>query len=230
MERHHELRWGGLAGIGFVVLSLLAYFVPGAPERVDSETGVIGAYVSDNRQMILFAALLWSAAAVLLLWFAAAFSEAIRERAWRSDVHLALLAGAVLVAGGIFVNAALLATAAWGVDLRSAELTVMLYQTSAVLVTVIGIASALPLAAAGVGVMRTQLMPDWLGYFAFLAAIVSIVGAFGIFVEDGAMVPGGPVMSLIPLLVAAGWVLCGSYYMVREQLPEVAGVRPMQQV
>jgi hypothetical protein len=36
-------------------------------------------------------------------------------------------------------------------------------------------------------------------------------------------------MSLIPLLAAAAWVLCGSYYMVREQLPKVAGVQPMPQ-
>jgi hypothetical protein len=95
------------------------------------------------------------------------------------------------------------------------------------MVTLIGFASALPLTAAGLGVIRTHLMPNWLGYFAFLAALVSVIGAFGIFVETGAFVPGGPIMALIPLLVAAAWVLCGSYFMVREHLPEVAGVQPM---
>jgi hypothetical protein len=229
MEKHHELRWGGLAGIGFVALALLAYFVPGVPERVDSESTVIVAYVADNREALLVAALMWSAAAVLLLWFAAAFSEAVRQRAERTDVHLALLAGAVLVAGAVFANAALLGATAYGVDTRSADLTVVLYEGGAVLMTVIGFAAAFPLAAAGIGVLRTRLMPDWLGYFAFLAALVSVIGAFGIFAEEGALVPGGPVMTLVPLLVAAAWVLCGSYFMVREHLPEVAGVEPMPQ-
>jgi hypothetical protein len=229
MEQHHELRWGGLAGFGFVALALIAYFIPGVPERVDSDAGTISSYVADSRDALLIAALLWGAAAVLLLWFAAAFTEALRERAERTDVHLALLAGAVLVAGAIFVNAALMGATAYGVDTRSADLTLMLYQASAVMVTLIGFASALPLTAAGIGVIRTHLMPNWLGYLAFLAALVSVIGAFGIFVETGAFVPGGPVMALIPLLVAAAWVLCGSYFMVREHLPEVAGVQPMPQ-
>jgi hypothetical protein len=227
--RHHELRWGGLAGIGFVALALIAYFLPGVPERVDSSSSTIASYVADNRNALLVAALLWSAAAVLLLWFAAAFAEAIRERTERTDVHLALLAGAVLVAGAVFINAALMGATAYGVDTNSTDLTVMLYQASAVMVTQIGFASALPLTAAGIGVIRTHMMPNWLGYFAILAAVVSVIGAFGIFVDSGAFVPGGPVMALIPLLVAAAWVLCGSYFMVREHLPEVAGIEPMPQ-
>lgn len=207
----------------------MAYFVPGVPERVDSSTSVISGYVADNREALLVAALLWSAAAVLLLWFAAAFTEALRERAERTDIHIALLAGAVLVAGAIFANAALMGATAYGVNTSSTDLTVMLYQASAVLVAMIGFAAALPLAAAGMGVMRTHLMPNWLGYLAFLAALVSVIGAFGIFVEEGSFVPGGPIMSLIPSLVAALWVLCGSYFMVREHVPEVAGVEPMPQ-
>lgn len=219
-----------MAGIGFVVLAMIAYFLPGVPERVDRDAGAIAGYVADSRGALLVAALLWSAAAVLLLWFAAAFTEALRERAERTDVHLALLAGAVLVAGAVFANAALIGSIAYGVDARPDDLTVMLYQTSAVLVTLIGFAAALPLTAAGIGVLRTHLMPNWLGYFAFLAAVVSVIGAFGIFVESGAFVPGGPVMAMIPLLVSAAWVLCGSYFMVREHLPEVAaGAQPMPQ-
>lgn len=56
-----------------------------------------------------------------------------------------------------------------------------------------------------------------------------MVGAFGIFVSDGIFVAGGPIMALVPLLLSALWVLCGSYYMVREHLPEVAATKPMPQ-
>jgi hypothetical protein len=100
-------------------------------------------------------------------------------------------------------------------------MTLMMYQWSAVLTTMIGFAAALPLAAAGVGVLRTRLMPDWLGYLALLAALVSFAGAFGIFVSDGAFVAGGTLMTTVPLLVAAVWLVCASGYMVREHLPEI---------
>jgi hypothetical protein len=104
----------------------------------------------------------------------------------------------------------------------------MMYQWTAVLTTMIGFAAALPLAAAGLGVLRTHLMPDWLGYLALLAAVVSFAGAFGIFASDGAFVAGGTLMTTVPLLVASVWVVCASGYMVREHLPEIsAGEAPM---
>jgi hypothetical protein len=229
MTERHELRWGGFAGLGFVALAAIAVILPGIPPTVDSTTDEVSTYFADSRGQLLLAALLWSAAAALVIWYASAFAEAVREREERTDIHLALVAGAVLVGGAMFVNAALLGATAYGVADRAADMTYMHFEFGAVLTTMIGFASALPLTAAGLGVLRTHMMPDWLGYLAFVAAAVSVVGAFGIFIGDGAFVAGGPLMTLVPLAVSAGWVLCGSYYMVREHLPEVAATRAMPQ-
>jgi hypothetical protein len=229
MTERHELRWGGLAGLGFVALAVIAELLPGIPPTVNSTADEVSAYFADSRGQILLAALLWSAAAALVIWFASAFAEAVREREERSDLHLALIAGAVLVGGAIFINAALTGATAYGIASRAADMTYMHFELAAVLTTTIGFASALPLTAAGLGVLRTHMMPNWLGYLAFVAAAVSVVGAFGIFITDGAFVAGGPIMTLVPLAVTAVWVLCGSYYMVREHLPEVAATRPMPQ-
>jgi hypothetical protein len=230
MTERHELRWGGFAGLAFVVLALLGRFLPGNPPGVDESANAITSFLTDNRSMILAGALMWGAAAGLIIWFAAAFAEAMRERDERSDIHMALLAGSVLVGGAIFINAGATAAAAYGVEGRDAGITTMLFEWSAVLTTMIGFAAALPLAAAGVGVLRTRLMPDWLGYLALLAALVSFAGAFGIFVNDGAFVAGGTMMTTIPLLVSAVWIVAASGYMVREHLPEVtAGEQAMPQ-
>ena len=218
MTERHELRWGGFAGLAFVVLAVLGRFLPGNPPTAGDSSSEITGWLSDNRSMILVSALMWSAAAALIIWFAAAFAEAIRERAERSDVHLALLAGSVLVGGAIFLNAGLLGATAYGVDGRDAALTTTLYQATAVMTTMIGFVAALPLAAAGVGVMRTHLMPNWLGYLALLAAVVSFAGAFGVFVDSGAWVAGGTLMTTIPLLLSSLWILAASGYMVREHL------------
>ncbi len=229
MTERHELRWGGFAGLGFVVLAAFAVLLPGIAPRVGSSTQEVSSYFADSRGQILLAALLWSAAAALVIWFASAFAEAVREREERSDIHLALIAGAVLVGGAMFINAALLGATAYGIAERTADMTYMHFELAAVLTTTIGFASALPLTAAGLGVLRTHMMPDWLGYLAFVAAAVSVVGAFGIFVADGLFVAGGPLMTLVPLALSAVWVACGSYFMVREHLPEVAATQAMPQ-
>lgn len=220
MTERHELRWGGFAGLGFVVLAAIAVFLPGlAPVLTDSDSEITN-WISDSRSQILASSLLWAVGAGLIIWFAAAFAEAIREREERSDVHLALLAGAVLVGGAIFVAAAAQATMAYGVTGRDEGMTLAMFEGVSVLNSLIGVAAALPLVAAGIGILRTHLMPDWLGYLALVAAVVSVVGAFGVFFTDGAMVAGGRVSAMIPLLVSAIWVVCTGGFMVREHLPE----------
>ncbi|MGW6199183.1 DUF4386 family protein [Kribbella sp. NPDC055110] len=221
MTERHELRWGGIAGLAFVVLAVLGRFLPGNPPTVDESNGTISSWIADNRGLILTSALMWAAAGGLVIWFASAFAEAIRERDERSDVHLALLAGSVLVGGAIFVNAAITGATAFAINGRDAGLTMAMYELSAVMTTMIGFAAALPLAAAGLGVMRTHLMPNWLGYLALLAAVVSFAGSFGIFASNGAFVAGGFLMTGIPLLLSAVWIACAGGYMVREHLPEV---------
>lgn len=221
MTERHELRWGGLAGLAFVVLALLGRFLPGNLPTVDESEGTITSFLNDTRTSMLISALMWTAAAGLIIWFAAAFAEAIRERDERSDVHLALLAGSVLVGSAIFVTAALTAATAFSIDGRGAAITVMLYELTAVMTTMIGFAATLPLAAAGIGVLRTHLMPNWLGYLALLAAVVSFAGAFGVFATDGTFVAGGFLMTGVPLLLSAVWIACAGGYMVREHLPEV---------
>ncbi|MEU4195322.1 DUF4386 family protein [Kribbella sp. NPDC026611] len=221
MTERHELRWGGFAGLAFVVLALLGRFLPGNPPTVGDSDSTISSWLTDHRTTMLLSALLWAAAAGLVIWFAAAFAEAMRERAERSDVHLALLAGSVLVGGAIFVNAALTAATSFGVDGRDAAMTGMLYDATAVMTTMIGFAAALPLAAAGLGVLRTHVMPNWLGYLGMLAALVSFLGAFGILATSGTFVAGGTLMTAVPLLVSAVWIVCASGFMVREHLPEL---------
>ena len=222
MTERHELRWGGFAGLAFLILAFAGALLPGTPPKVTATESEITSYISDGETRLLVAALLWAASAGLVIWFTAAFAEAIRERDERSDVHMALLAGSVLVGGAVFVSAAGTAAMAYGIDDRSPELTVTLFQGLMVLNAMIGFAAALPLCAAGVGVLRTKMLPDWLGYLGLAAAAVSVIGAFSIFASSGDYVPGGPVMSLVSLTAGGIFVLCASAFMVREHLPELS--------
>ena len=222
MTQRHELRWGGFAGLAFLVLAFAGALLPGSPPKVTASASEITSYISDGKTQLLLSALLFAASAGLVIWFTAAFAEAIRERDERSDVHMALLAGSVLVGGAIFVSAAGTAAMAYGIDGRSPELSVTLFQGLMVLNVMIGFAAALPLGAAGIGVLRTKMLPDWLGYVGVATAAVSVLAAFAIFASSGAYVPGGPVMSLVSLSAGGIFVLCASVFMVREHLPELS--------
>ncbi len=220
MTQRHELRWGGFAGVGFIVLAVLAAVLPGIPPRVTASEDTITSYVADGRSRLLLAALLYAAAAGLVIWFAAAFAEAIREREERSDVHLAILAGSVLVGAALFVYGAATGVLAYGAETLAATTTVALFKGTMVLNVLLGFAAVLPLAAAGIGVLRTHLMPDWLGYVALAAAVVSGLAAFSIFFDSGAYAPGGSVMPFVSLVAGGVFVACASAFMVREHLPE----------
>ncbi|HSV40588.1 MAG TPA: DUF4386 family protein [Nocardioidaceae bacterium] len=221
MTQRHELRWGGFAGLAFLFFAFLGALLPGTPPRVTATDTEIIAYIKDHETGLLLAALMFAASAGLVIWFSAALAEALRERDERSDVHMALLAGSVLVAGSMFMGAAGSAAMTYGIDNRSPELTVMMFEGLMVLYALSGLTAVLPIAAAGVGVLRTKMLPNWLGYLGLVSAAVSALGALAVFAQTGDYVPGGPFMSWISLLAGGVFVLCASIFMVREHLPEM---------
>lgn len=224
MNERHELRWGGFAGLGFLVLAVAAVLLQGVPPRVTASTETITAFVADGRTQLLLAAVLLAAAAGLVIWFVAAFAEAIRERDERSDVHMALLAGSVLMGGALFTYAVAIGVLAYGVDGRVAATTALMFQGVMVLNLMLGFAAALPLTAAGIGVLHTRLMPNWLGYLALAAAGVSALAGLGIFATSGIYAPGGALMPYVALTASGVFVACASGFMVREHLPEAGPV------
>jgi hypothetical protein len=43
-----------------------------------------------------------------------------------------------------------------------------------------------------------------------------------VFANSGTFVAGGTLMSTVPLLLSAIWIVCAGYFMVREHLPEIS--------
>jgi len=227
LSEHHELRWGGLAGIGFVVLAIVAYFIAGAPPRTTDPVADIVGYFADNRPQVMTAAFLFAVAAVLLLWFAAALSTALRRLDDTSDAPALIQMGAVFVAALIMVGQAAYGGMAYRMaadaegNAAAAGLLRSLFEVTAVMYTLIGVAAALPLGAAAVAIARTHLMPMWMAWFAGVVAILGVIAALAVGNTSGALVAGGFWTSTIPFLLTAAWVLAGSLLMVREHLPVV---------
>lgn len=220
MEERHEIRWGGFAGLAFAVTALVGYFVAGQPPRVDDSTSQIASYFADNQNQLLAQTLLSCVAAVCLVAFGSALAQVLRDRMPGSDVPWVVVTGIVLVAGLVFVGSNLLGALAF---LPASEATTTtLFVIGQMMFTTIGIAAALPLTAAAVGIAATEVLPRWMAWFAGLCAVVGVVGAFGIFTQEGTLAAGGPVMSLLPFLASTAWVIAASAYLVREHLPSIS--------
>lgn len=231
MAEHHELRWGGVAGFGYALLALIGYFLPGGSvPRVDGSIGQIVGFFTENRTLVLTQALLLAAAAPLLVWFAAALAQTLRDRAPASDLPGALLGGMTLVAAVMFIGAALYGSIAFrGGDLVTMVPMVSMFNLAQVMFTLIGLAAAVPFAALAIGIHRTHILPEWMMWIAAVCAVLGVLSAMFVGRTGGVLRPGGPVISLIPFLAYLVFVVLASGFMVREHLPAmVRAPRPVE--
>lgn len=217
----HELRWGGLAGIGAVVFAIIARLVMGGAPRSTDTMGVIAAYMNDHRGRILLAVILYAIAIALFLWFGATLATAFRRGDETSDMPTVVLAGFTLVSAISFAAISMFGAATYALTVHAGLLILAAvpYTATAVMGTIAGIAMALALAATAMAIARTKVFPMWMAYFAGAVALISLVAAFTVWATKGAWAPGGWVATYIPLVLLAVWILAASGLLVREHLP-----------
>ena len=226
MREGHELRWGGLAGVGAVILAIIARLVMGGAPRSTDTMGVIASYMNGNRGRILLAVILYSAAIALFLWFGATLATAFRRADDMSDAPAVVLAGFTLVSAIAFVAISMFGAATYALTVHAGLLILAAvpYSVATVMGTIAGIAMALPLAAVAMAIMRTHVFPMWMAYFAGIVALISLVSAFTVWATRGAWAPGGWVPTYIPMVLLGLWILAASGLLIREHLP-IMGTR-----
>ena len=73
-------RWARAAGLGFALLAAIAFAVAGEQPKVSDPASDVVSYYDGDRDKVLAASFLFVLALVLLLWFAAAIANLLRER------------------------------------------------------------------------------------------------------------------------------------------------------
>jgi hypothetical protein len=227
MREGHDMRWGGLAGIGAVILAIVARIVMGGAPHSTDTMGVIASYMNDNRGRILLAVILYSMAIALFLWFGAALATAFRRADDTSDAPAVVLAGFTLVSALAFIAISMFGAATYALTVHAGLLILAAvpYSTSTVMATIAGVAMALPLTAAAIAIARTHVFPMWMAYFAGITALVSLVAAFTVWATKGAWAPGAWVPTYIPLVLLGLWILAASGMLVQEHLPMMRRTR-----
>jgi hypothetical protein len=221
MREGHELRWGGLAGVGAVILAIIARLVMGGAPRSTDTMGVIASYMTDNRGRILLAAILYSGAIALFLWFGATLAAVFRRADDTSDLPAVVLAGFTLVSTLAFVAISMFGAMTYALNVHAGLLILAAvpYTASTVMATIAGIAMALPMAAVAVAIARTHVFPMWMAYFAGIVALISLVATFTVWVTKGVWAPGGWVPTYISMVLLGLFILTASGLLIREHLP-----------
>jgi hypothetical protein len=208
-------RLGGLAGILFVVIALVALFLPGSPPKAD-EVDKIAPFFTDKRGSILASNYLLGLAFAFFLLFLgslrAQLGAAGREGTRPGSAALAggVAAVALVLAGTAVLNAAVFRVA----DAGDANLNLALYDVSNDLFFMSSFAFAAFFAGAALAIASTGALPSALAPAGLVVALISVVSAVGLFAKSGFFAIGGAAGFIVPL-ASLIWVIAASIAMLR---------------
>jgi hypothetical protein len=208
-------RLGGLAGIVFVVLGVVAVFLPGSPPKAD-EVSKIATYFTDKRGSILAASYLTCLAFVFFLLFVGALrsyfgvADQTGLRPGSAMVAGGVAAASMILAGTAVLNGAVFQVASAG----DANLNHVLYDVANDLFFASGFGFAAFFVGAAVAVSVTGSLPSAMAPAALAAALVNVLGGVGLFAKSGFFAIGGAFGFIVPLATLI-WILAASIVMLR---------------
>lgn len=210
-------RIGAAAGIVFVAMQLaLVTALAGAP-ALDAPTNEIRRYLVDDGGRVLAATTVGAVSVCFFLWFLGMLQTFLRAAEGRSG-HLSRIAfGAGLVTITSAVAAGLPAVAlAWNKTAAGAEpgLLRAIWNLNTLAFVPIGSSAGVFCLAAALVILRTRVLPVWVGWIGILAAVVGVIAVFFLLADDPESPLGTPanaggflLSNLFILLISVGMLV-----------------------
>jgi hypothetical protein len=194
-------RYAPLAGVAFVVLVVASILIGGeTPSSDDPTAKVIAEWARDDSEQI-WAAAISALAAVFFVWFLGSLRTTLRAgEGGTGRLSAIAFGGGLIIAAGAGVDSSLqFATAQTVGDVPpNVTQTLSVLYSEFFLIFPIGFAP-LFLATALV-ILRTGVLPTWLGWFALVLGVLSLAGPLG----------------FIAFLVGMIWILAASIIMFQR--------------
>jgi hypothetical protein len=224
-------RFDAATGIGFAVLTLVGFSLPGTPPKADDPTAKISAFFGDHRKEILIGNFLLGLGAVLFLWFLGALRSYLRAgEGGEGRLSAAAFGGGAAGITLLLVGAGLLNAIAFDLikeGSASDDLVRAVFDASGAVLALGGMCFAVFFGAASCSGARSGALPPWAYWSGSVVAGIQVVGGLALFATSGFFAAGGALPTFIAPLTALIWVVAVSVLMMRrEGVPPLARTAP----
>ncbi len=212
-------RYGAMTGILFVLLVIIGFFVTPQPPNTDAAPAEVLSYVVDHQNALHAVQLIFAAAGFLFIWFIGTLRDALSRVEVGEGRHaLANTAwGAGLIAvATLMVGFALAATATLHPVDSDPELTRALWDASLMVPAVGAPAAAVFFVGNSLSILRSGVLPAWLGWLGLVTALFNALGISAVFTDHGAFAADGVLGFFAGFLLFLLWTLLASITLVRK--------------
>lgn len=171
-----------LSGVASVLLIVISFIVGGETPEADDSLREVIAYYSEHDTDLQIASALLGLGAFFFLLFSAAITSLLRGAQREGGVSATVsLAGGIVFAVGLTIFAGLTFTAADVVDDIAPTGIQTLNTLGSDMFFTVAVGTAAFLLGAGVGALKTDVLPTWLSWAAIVIGVIAItpIGFFG---------------------------------------------------
>lgn len=217
-------RSAGWSGIAFIIIVIVAAFLPGALPPPDTSPADVGAFIDAHHAMWMLAAWLNFPAVAFFLWWLIQLRAYLRLVPQIDDgLPTYMLAGGVVAAAIVIMIGTVQIVLGMRLSTeRTPQIIGMLYDTFNALGAMIFIPSAVVVLAGSHSGRRHSSLPAPLVYLGYLATLGSAIATLSVFSTSGFMAIGGVGTLIIGLLPFAIWVIGVSIVLIRVPRKEPA--------
>jgi hypothetical protein len=175
MTRSKEWLVPLLTGVGFIVLGILSFVIGGEPKSADDPVREIVDFYVDNKDSLRVASFLGVAAVLLLIFFGAYLRRVLHAAGGDAEIlSLVAFLGLVVVAVGFAIDITItiaLVEAADDIAPAGVQALQALWDNDFV---PLALGSLMFLWATGLAVIRTGVLPRWLGWVMIAFGVVGL--------------------------------------------------------
>jgi hypothetical protein len=210
-------RYGAATGMGFVLLVVIGFATQPSPPSSDATPSEFLGYVTDHQNALHAEQLVFGVAGLLFLWFIGTLRAALVTAEGGPGRLAATGYGAGLVGlTTLVVSFGLTAAAAFHPATNGPDTTRALIDAGAMVAAVGAPAATAFLLANSLVILRTPLLPDYLGWIGIVAAVFNLIGLGAVYTDSGAFAPDGALGLVAPFLTFLLWILLASMELTRR--------------
>src|ERR671924_615602 len=196
-------RWASLTGVGFVLSSAIAFLIVPDPPSADDGSEFVLNFFSLNDSDVLWQCFFFGLGGIFLLWFGGGLPGGPR-RAPGGTPHRG--------PAGVRASGAI----ASGVEFMDQGVAYGLYQFGNFTLVLTDFPAAAFVWAASLGIARSALLPQSVGWVGGVVGLLLVVNAGGRLLGDSADFAAGGTVNTITFVLFLFWVLVTSIFLAQR--------------